>query len=201
MGRTSDAKERLIASAKQLMHERGYTAVGVAELCERAGVNKGSFYHVFPSKQELALEVINSFWAESARLLDEMVAGEGPPLDRLRRFFEAIHAHHRRISNECGRVAGCAIGSLAQEMSLQDPVLRERLGEVLDRHVGKFERVIAEAVGRGDLPKLDARRAARALTALFQGALLLAKTWNDAESLASLEDDALRLLGVGGPRK
>ena len=53
-------------------------------------------------------------------------------------------------------MAGCALGSLAQEMSSQDPVLRKKLGEVFERHVGKFERVIAEAVGRGDLPRLDA---------------------------------------------
>ena len=105
------------------------------------------------------------------------------------------------MSKECGGVAGCAIGGLAQEMSSQDPVLRKRLGGVFDLQVGKFERVIAEAVGRGDLPRLDARRAARALTALHQGALLLAKTWNDAEALASLKEDALRLLGVAGPRK
>jgi TetR/AcrR family transcriptional regulator, transcriptional repressor for nem operon len=200
MGRTSDAKERLIRSGRQLMHERGYTAVGVAELCDKAGVNKGSFYHVFPSKQELALEVIDSFWADSATLLDEMVTGDGPPLERLRAFFEATHAQHRKISKECGHVAGCALGSLAQEMSSQDPVLRKKLGEVFERHVGKFERVIAEAVGRGDLTRLDARRAARSLTALLQGTVLLAKTWDDPELLAGLRDDALRLLGVPGAK-
>jgi len=201
MGRTSDAKERLIRSGRQLMHERGYTAVGVAELCDKAGVNKGSFYHVFPSKQELALEVIDSFWAESAALLDEMVTGDGPPLERLRGFFEATHAQQRKISKECGHVAGCPLGSLAQEMSSQDPVLRKKLGEVFERHVGKFQRVIAEAVGRGDLPRLDARRAARSLTALLQGTVLLAKTWDDPELLAGLKDDALRLLCVAGVKK
>jgi TetR/AcrR family transcriptional repressor of nem operon len=201
MGRKSDAKERLIRSGRQLMHERGYTAVGVAELCDTAGVNKGSFYHVFPSKQELALEVIDTFWADSATLLDEMVKGEGPPLERLRGFFEASHAQHRKISKECGHVAGCPLGSLAQEMSSQDPVLRKKLGEVFERHVDRFERVIAEAVGRGDLPRLDTRRAARALTALFQGAALLAKIWDDPELLTSLKDDALRLLGVAGAKK
>jgi len=201
MGRTSDAKERLIQSGRQLMLERGYTAVGVADLCDRAGVNKGSFYHAFPSKQELALEVIDSFWADTSSLLDEMVTGDGPPLERLRRFFAAAHAQQRKVSKDCGRVAGCPLGSLAQEMSSQDPVLRKRLGEVFDRHVGRFERLVAEAVGRGELPRIDTRRAARSLVALLEGALLLAKTWNDPEMLGGLGDDALRLLGVPGTRK
>lgn len=201
MGRTSDARERLVRCGRELMLERGYTAVGIADLCERARVNKGSFYHAFPSKQDLALEVIHSFSADSAALFDEMVTGTGPPLRRLRGFFEANYAHHRQRHAECGRVEGCGLGGLAQEMSAQDPVLRERLREVFERQLGRFERVIAEAVGRGDLPPQDCRRAARALTALHQGALLLAKTWNDPEPLACLGDDALRLLGARNARR
>jgi len=201
MGRTSDAKERLIQSARELMHERGYTAVGIAELCDKAGVNKGSFYHAFPSKQELTLEVIESFSSDSAKLFDDMVGADGAPLDRLRRFFDAVHAQQRKASKECGRVAGCLLGSLAQEMSSQDPILRKRLGDVFERQVRKFERVIAEAVGRGDVPRLDVRRGARSLAALHQGAVLLAKTWNDPEVLAGLGTEALRLLGVAGSKK
>ena len=178
------------------MQQRGYTAVGVAELCDEAGVNKGSFYHVFASKRELALEVIDSFWAESAALLDRVVTGDGPPLERLRGFFEDVRAHHRELQSQCGHVVGCPLGNLAQEMSTQDPVLRERLGEVFDLYVDRLERVVAEAVGRGDLPRQDTHRAARSLTALLEGAVLLAKTRDDPEMLAGLGDDALRMLGV-----
>lgn len=199
MGRTSDARERLVKSGRELMLQRGYTAVGVAELCEEAGVNKGSFYHVFPSKRELALEVIDSFWAEASALLDAAVTGEGPPLERLRGFFEAIQAHHLDQQEQCGRFVGCPLGNLAQEMSTQDPVLRGHLGAVFDRYVDRMERVIAEAIGRGDLPRQDPRRSARSLTALLEGAVLLAKTGDDAEMLAGLGEDALRLVGAPAP--
>ncbi len=64
MGRVSDAKEHLIESGKQLMHARGYTAVSVQDLCQHAGVNKGSFYYFFPAKRDLVLAVIHG-----ARLL------------------------------------------------------------------------------------------------------------------------------------
>ena len=178
------------------MEQRGYTAVGVAELCDGAGVNKGSFYHLFPSKRELALEVIDSFWGESSTLLDQVATGDGPPRDRIRRFFESVYAHHQERSGQCGRVLGCPLGNLAQEMSTQDPVLRERLGEIFDLYVDRLERVIAEAVGRGDLPAQDTRRSAHTVIALLEGAILLAKTRDDPETLADLGDDALRMLGA-----
>lgn len=196
MGRTSDARERLIDTGRDLMQQRGYTAVGVAELCDEAGVNKGSFYHQFPSKRELALEVIDSYWAEASTLLDGVATGEGSPLERIRGFFEQVQAHHQELRDQCGRVVGCPLGSLAQEMSTQDPVLRQRLGEIFGLYVDRLERVIAEAVGRGDLPTQNARQSARSLTALLEGAILLAKTQNDPDALAGLGDDALRMLGA-----
>jgi len=61
MGRTSTAKARLIATAMEIMYIRGYTAVGVHEICTQAGVHKGSFYHFFPSKQALVLAVIDTY--------------------------------------------------------------------------------------------------------------------------------------------
>ena len=62
MGRTSDARENLIHSAIELIGNRSYNAVGVQELCEHAGVKKGSFYHFFPSKRHLTLEAIDTIW-------------------------------------------------------------------------------------------------------------------------------------------
>ncbi len=53
MGRTSDARERIIQSSIELIHYLSYSSVGVNELCEHAGVKKGSFYHYFPSKSDL----------------------------------------------------------------------------------------------------------------------------------------------------
>ena len=53
MGRTSDARERLIATAIELIRARSYESVGVDALCNHAQVKKGSFYHFFPSKQDL----------------------------------------------------------------------------------------------------------------------------------------------------
>ena len=197
LGRRSDARQRLIESGRELIHERGYTAVGVAELCEKAGVNKGSFYYTFPSKQELVLAVIDSFRDDASRTFADLTSGSGAPLERLQRFFGEAHRESRRKRKECGRVIGCAFGNLALEMSTQDDAVRERLGEVFDSHVDRIEAVVKEALARGDIPSLDTRRAARALVALLEGAILLAKTRDDPEQLAGLGEQAVRMLGAG----
>ena len=196
MGRTSDARERLIQSGRELMHERGYTAVGVAELCERAGVKKGSFYYLFPSKQDLTLEVIESLWADSSEPFEELTGGEAPPLERLQNFLDSSYRHHCETREQSGRLLGCVFGNLALEMSTQDAVVRESLARIFDAQIDAFAALIDEAMERGDLPACDSREAAQALLSLLEGAVMLAKTHDNTEDLEGLYRQALRLLGA-----
>ena len=46
-GHDTSTRQRLLDAADVLMHERGYEAVGVAELCNAADAKKGSFYFFF----------------------------------------------------------------------------------------------------------------------------------------------------------
>jgi len=178
------------------MHEKGYTAVGVGEVCSRAGVNKGSFYYFFPSKQELALAVIDEFGAASGDQLSRVLETDAPPLERLERFFEESYEAHRDSREACGKLLGCPIGNLALEMGSQDAVLRDRLRAVLDGQIDRFAAVLQQAIERGDVPPQDARGTAASLLALVEGTLLLAKASDDVEVLRDLGERAFRLIGA-----
>src|ERR1700745_1851084 len=91
MGRPSDAKQRLIEAAKNVVFTHSYEGVSVDELCAAAGVNKSSFYHFFCSKQELILAAIDSqwLWFEQVVLIPTFV-NHSPPQERLLRFFDQV---------------------------------------------------------------------------------------------------------------
>lgn len=55
MGRTSTAKEKLLDVAFKLIWDQSYGSVSVDDICQQAEVKKGSFYHFFESKAELAI--------------------------------------------------------------------------------------------------------------------------------------------------
>lgn len=181
------------------MHERGYTAVGVSELCEAAGVKKGSFYYFFPSKVDLALAVIDRVSTTSKLAMDQLTSGDGLPLERLSAYAESVHETHVEVYESCGQVLGCPIGNLGLEMSTQEPALRERLRQVFDHNVESLESVLDEAVDREDLPALDTHQAACSILALVEGSVMLAKMKNDPEVLGSLKRDVFRLIGAESP--
>ncbi len=184
-------------SAGLLLHEKGFNAVGISEICDRAGVNKGSFYYFFPSKRKLALEVVDSWWYQSREFLEQTLLGEAPPLDRLRGYFDQLLEHHIDSCREHGRQIGCPLGNMALEVSAQDPLLRDRLLQAFEGHIGYFERLLREARELGDLPEdSDSRQLAEALVALIEGKIMLSKMRDDTAPLQGLESEALRLIGA-----
>jgi TetR/AcrR family transcriptional repressor of nem operon len=191
MPRTSTARARLIDSACRLMHASTYATVSVDDICHDAGVRKGSFYYLFPSKRDLALAAIDEHWARARSGVHEPAfAPEVEPLQRVVRFFlRAAEQQRGTIVN------GCPFGNLAIELSTQDAAIRDRARAVFGGYCAYFERAIRDAVASGANPDGDIEGRAQALLACFQGAMLLSKSHNDSRIVASVAEHALALIG------
>jgi AcrR family transcriptional regulator len=81
--RAEETHERIVQAARELVVERGYSAVSTSEIQRRAGVSRGGLYHHFASRQELMAAVIEAIEADLARRLATAVAEAGDPLSRL----------------------------------------------------------------------------------------------------------------------
>ncbi|MDX3076158.1 TetR/AcrR family transcriptional regulator [Streptomyces sp. NPDC088354] len=200
MGRTSDAREKILTAAQSLIELRGYSALGVAEICKTAGVPKGSFYYFFESKEALALAVIDEHWAIQRGDWTRVLTGDAPPLERLRQLFEETEAGQRAGQQSCGTVSGCMFGNLTLEMSNQTEAIRGRLQEIFDAQVTMVEAVVTEARGRGEVGVADTHEAARSVVAQLEGQVLFAKLYNNTSSLAVLWPNCLALLGARSPQ-
>ncbi|MGW5470584.1 TetR/AcrR family transcriptional regulator [Streptomyces chartreusis] len=196
MGRTSDAKQKILGAARSLIEGRGYSALGVAEICKAAGVPKGSFYYFFESKESLALAVVDEHWTAQRRDWARVLEADGEPLQRLRGLFEETQAGQRAVQEGCGTVSGCLFGNLTLELSNQTEAVRRRLQEIFDAQVDMVETVVKEARERGDVTVADTREAARAVVAQLEGQVMFAKLYNSTERLTSLWNNCLALLGA-----
>jgi TetR/AcrR family transcriptional regulator, transcriptional repressor for nem operon len=200
MGRNSDARDKILAAALALIARRGYTALGVADICAAAGVPKGSFYHFFESKQALALTVIDEHWTAQRLQWTELLGGDRPPLRRLRDLFEATETVQRTGQQDNGTVVGCLFGNLALELSNQAEEVQNRLQEIFEAQIEMIEKVVAEACERGDTAAtVDTRDAARSIVAQLEGQVLFAKLLNDPGQLEAMWRNCLALLGAADP--
>ncbi|WP_431954567.1 TetR/AcrR family transcriptional regulator [Actinacidiphila sp. bgisy167] len=201
MGRTSDAREKIITAAHTLIEQRGYSALGVAEICKAAGVPKGSFYYFFESKEALALTVIDEHWAVQRGEWAGILGSDGAPLERLRRLFQATEEVQHAGQKSCGTVSGCMFGNLTLEMSNQTESIRRRLQEIFDVQVEMIDELVAEAKERGDVAVADTRAAAVSIVAQLEGQVLFAKLYNDTGRLSPLWTNCLAMLGAAAPQE
>lgn len=194
MGRTSDARDRLLNAACELMLRRGYGALGVAEICAHADVRKGSFYHFFPSKQALTLAAIDAHWARQRADWTAILSAPTPALSRLEKLVQQQVSAQRHARKAGGAVTGCLFGNLALELSNQEQEVRHRLEEIFDEQIDLVESALRDAAEEGAIPRPAADRVtARAIVAQIEGMVLLAKLGNDPSVLADLWEHTLRM--------
>lgn len=177
-------RERLVRAAANLLWERSYTAAGVDEICRLSGTRKGSFYHYFKTKADLAVAAIEYQWASFRADVFEPVASTGTPgLDRFRRLVDRVNALQWQPQSEDRALLGCPFGSLGQEMAHQDERIRAAVQTVFDGHCHYLQAWLDEAVRARQVVPGDTALRARQIFALFEGALLLAKVAQDPEFL------------------
>ena len=158
-------REKIVSAAVDRFHALGYSACGVQEIVDAAGVPKGSFYNYFKAKELLAVEVLGTYW-EGVRI-DMLADKSAAPLERIRGHFEHIASLYAGFGYE----RGCLIGKFVQELSETTPRIRQDVvGEVV-RWIGLLSSTIHEGQADGSIaPELDADRIARFLINSWGGA-------------------------------
>jgi TetR/AcrR family transcriptional repressor of nem operon len=189
-----DTRQRLLVSAWELIYARSFGDVGVQAICHHAGVNKGSFYHFFRSKQELILAVLDEFALDFEQdLLGKALRPGLSPLARLERLLELVYRFQRAVAEVHGQVLGCLFGNLSSELSSLDPEVRRRIEGIFDRLSERLAETLDQAQADAILPPLDSRASADAMLAYLQGLQLLARTRNDPELIRRLGPAMLQL--------
>jgi TetR/AcrR family transcriptional repressor of nem operon len=193
--RTDDPRERLLAAAKSLFCAAGYHAVGTQEICAAAGVLKGTFYHFFPSKLDLAIAVLDRFAAGARDEFAAIAAGTGDPAKRLAKIFDLDRRMVARQKAETGRVLGCLWGNFALELAASEAAASKRIAAILKDWSEAIAPAIEDLVAAGTIPDQPVAEASRAVLSLLQGSVVVAKATNDP---ATLTRDAKRIVGLLG---
>jgi TetR/AcrR family transcriptional regulator, transcriptional repressor for nem operon len=117
-------RERLLDAARYLFWEKGYAATGVAELLQRAQVNSGSFYYVFPSKEALLAAVLEDYLdGLEPAVLRTAFARHRDPIERI---FAILRGYREKLL-ATGCQYGCPIGRLALEIEAENVPVHKRI--------------------------------------------------------------------------
>ncbi|HLP75305.1 MAG TPA: TetR/AcrR family transcriptional regulator [Candidatus Paceibacterota bacterium] len=180
----------------ELIWTGSYGSTTIDQICEKAGVKKGSFYYFFESKADLAVAALDENWKKRRPELDALFSPTIPPLDRIRRYCEYGYKFQVEIKQKCGCVLGCPLYTLGSEICTQEVELRKKIQEILDQKRKYLESAIRDAHAAGLIHAPDAVSKARMLYAYYQGLLAEARISNSLEVLQGAATGVFDLLGA-----
>ena len=188
------ARRKLLDAALAVIRTRGYAATTVDELCAKAGVAKGSFFHHFKSKEAVAVAAAE-YWSEmtGAFFAAAPYHRHADPLDRVLGYID----FRRAILTGDLPEFTCLVGTMVQEVYETYPEIRDACEASISGHAAKIEVDIADAMKfHGIRADWTAQSLALHTQAVLQGAFILAKAKGGAEIAATCIDHLRRYIEV-----
>lgn len=185
--RGEKTRAKIVAAAADLMYVRGVGATTLDDVLLASGVSKSQLYHHFAGKDPLVRAVIDHA-GERVMERERDALGHVSTMSGLRRWRDAL------IQNNALRhgAYGCALGSLASEVSDQDDEARRALSQLFIEWEGLLAGVLRRLQAGGTLPpEASIEQLATGLMGALQGGYMLAQTARDVTPMATSIDMAL----------
>ncbi len=174
-------KEKLLETATKLIWQSNYANVGVNEICQQAGVTKGSFYHYFETKADLFYEASEHHWVGMKKDLDGLYSPDFTPLEHLENVIQfVISMQEKGKDKDNNPVSGCPFFTAGGQAGSGETRVREASRE-MSEHAVKYSVALvrnlkAEKVLNSDP---DPQQVGRLIHQFIQGLLMYGRVYSD----------------------
>ncbi|MBB3215297.1 TetR/AcrR family transcriptional repressor of nem operon [Ochrobactrum sp. RC6B] len=187
-------RSNLLDAALGVIRTKGYAATSVDDICARASLSKGAFFHHFSSKEDLAVAAAN-YWSETTGALFADAAYHAPE-DPLERVLSYVELRKQLVQGELPDFT-CLVGTMTQEVYETNSVIRDACWASISGHADTLVPDIAAAMERypvaGDF---TAESLALHTQAVIQGAFIIAKASGDPQRAVESIDHLKRYISL-----
>ena len=176
----ADTASRILDIAEGLAQTRGFNGFSYADIAEALGIRKASLHHHFPTKADLGRALLARYAAAFARALEAIEGTDGDAFDKLGRYV-------RLYDDVMVRDRLCLCGMLAAEYSTLPKPMQEAVREFFEHNERWLTKLVQEGRrARALRPGAPARDVARVLISALEGAMLLARSYEDPARFAEV---------------
>lgn len=161
-----ETRTAILQAAEALFAGEGYEATGVAEICDEAGVSKGAFYHHFPTKEAVFLELLKS-WLQGLNIrLEALGRAEGSVPERISSMTEVMQSVLETAQE------GLPIYLEFWSRALRDPDVMEIMIQPFQQFRIFFSEMLEEGRREGTMMHSDSKTAAQVFLSFAIGLLV-----------------------------
>ncbi|MDX2147497.1 MAG: TetR/AcrR family transcriptional regulator [Planctomycetota bacterium] len=168
-------RQRLIEVARALMQERGYNGFSYLDVAAKVGISHVAVHHHFKTKADLGAAAMGDYAKSFAEALTLAEQRHHDAPARIHAFVELF----RRVLLVGDRI--CLCGMLASEYATLPKAVRVEVRAFFELAESWLARVLEEGRRKGEVRlEGDAASTAASLFAGLEGALIAARTFDDA---------------------
>lgn len=172
------SKEEIIRLSLDVFHRQGYHSTSMSDLARACGLQKGSFYHYFASKEELMQAVLLAVRGYYRKRIFSIIENiEIPVNERLTQVWEAQKSSLSQLNG------GCLFGNMALETANVTADFREQLRAFFGDWQSSLSQLLSEKY-----PAEQAQAIARRAIMMMEGAAMLARLYEDDDYLEQAFD-------------
>jgi len=162
---------RVVQQALDLLRNKGYQRTSMSDVGKACGLLKGSLYHYFSSKEDMALAVLRYVDSQFQDTIFPIAYEDDlPPAKRLNKIADATAEYF------LSRQDGCLMGNLALEAINTVPEFRPLIQHYFDDWIVAYAHIYKD----GGLSPATARKKAQQSVAQIQGALMMMRIFEDS---------------------
>ena len=195
--RQCTTRQKLMDAAHALIWANSYAHVSVEDICRKAGVQKGSFYHFFPTKSDLAAAALEDHWQEAQIKIDRIFSENDTPQTQLHAICGEILRKQKDSFEATGKVCGCPYATVGAEMSGNNEALFTLSQNMAERFLQVYERILKNAAKEKSIPSTGIKERAQEMQTYGLGAMLQARMTNTLTPVGkALEVALFRIAGL-----
>ncbi len=184
-------EEEVIDKAVEAFWAKGYEATSMQDLVSAMGIQRGSLYAAFGSKQQLFLKSLERYGEVVVNKLLEILQSEASAIESIKLFFAQLVEHLLTA----GPLRGCLVTNSAIERGLTDEDTRKQVLHLLDAIENGFYQTLLRAKKQGEFSsELDLKNVANYLTSSMQGLLVMGKVCSERIVLENINLVTLSIL-------
>ena len=181
----------VIDKAVVVFWAKGYEATSIQDLVEAMGIQRGSLYTAFGSKQQLFLIALKRYSLTVVKKLLVILNSQPSAIESIQLFFAQIVEHLLTA----GELRGCLITNSAIERGLRDDETKQHVLKLFQSIENAFFNTLLRASKNGELStQLDLKELASYLTSHMQGLLVIGKVCSERSKLEGINRMTLSVL-------
>lgn len=184
-------ENEVLDKAVEVFWAKGYEATSMQDLVDAMGIQRGSLYATFGSKQQLFLQSLERYGKVVVKQFLDILQSKPSAIESIELFFAQLVEHLLTA----GPLRSCLVTNSAIERGLRDEATKQQVLHLLNALEKGFYKALQRANKNGELSQnLDLKKVASFLTSNMQGLLVIGKVCSDRSVLEGINQVTLSII-------